>query len=113
MTSLTNFYVKLQNIYKQKAASDIAIMRELVQKIDLKNKVNEKLISIFCENCLTLEFINFSDIYEEIEGCKPIDYFENDCYKWFIALKGWQKFHEYYKKKPTVYTFFFFLVIFF
>lgn len=102
MTSLTNFYVKLQSIFKQKASKDFMIMKELVEKIDLKKKVSSELLSTFCENCLTLEFIHFSDMHEEITATKSIDYFENDCYKWFIAMKGWQKFYEINRKKPTV-----------
>ena len=102
MTSLTNFYVKLQSIFKQKASKDLAIMKEFVEKIDLKKKIHAELLSTFCENCLTLEFIHFSDINEEITTTKSIDYFENDCYKWFIAMKGWQKFYETYGKKPKV-----------
>ena len=74
MTSLTNFYVKLQSIFKQKASKDLAIMKEFVEKIDLKKKINAELLSTFCENCLTLEFIHFSDIKEEITTTKSIDF---------------------------------------
>lgn len=102
MTSLTNFYVKLQSIFKKQASKDLVIMKELVEKIDLKKKVGAEVLSTFCENCLTLEYIHFSDINEEITTTKSIDYFENDCYKWFIAMKGWQKFYETNKRKPTV-----------
>ena len=102
MTSLTNFYIKLQDIYKIKAQKDIDIFKNIIKNFDLKKKISDEEIKIFCENCLTLDWINYSELNDEYKNPKEINCYENDCYKWYIAIKGVQEFIIRNKHVPTV-----------
>ena len=100
MTSLTSFYVKLQNIYKTKAEADIHKMRNYISQIT-NNKISDDILKSFCENTWTLEWINYRTLSEENNQPLPLESFENDIYKWYLAIKGCQDFENKNKRIPT------------
>lgn len=95
MTSLTSFYVKLQNIYKEKAYSDVQKMFVFVNKITDSIKFDE--VKIFCENCWTLEWINYRTLSQEYSKPLPLESYENTVYKWYLAVRGCQIYEERYQ----------------
>lgn len=92
MTSLTPFFLKLQDIYRVKANEDFKKMQSLVHKIT--DKITDEMIKTFCENSLTLEWIEFRDLAVENENPLVIESYENDVYKWCLAMKGFQMFEN-------------------
>ena len=99
MTSLTSFYVKLQNIYKQKAESDMKKLRTHISY--LNDKIPDDLLQSFCENSCTLEWINYRSLSQEDSKPLMIESYENDLYKWYFAIKGCQFFENKYKRIPV------------
>lgn len=98
MTSLTPFYIKLQSLYKQKAEEDFNKLKQYVMKIS-KN-FSDELLKSFCENSLTLEWINFRDMEIENSNPLPLESYENDVYKWCLAIKGCQIFQSRNNRAP-------------
>jgi len=98
MTSLTSFYVKLQNVYKDKAEADIKKMMNYIFQIT--DQITYDEVKTFCENCWTLEWINYRSLSQEDSQPLGIESYENDVYKWYLAIKGSQIFENKYKSPP-------------
>ena len=99
MTSLTSFYVKLQNVYKKKAEEDVKKIMSHIFKITEGVSFDEA--KTFCENCWTLEWIHFRSLKQEDEQPLDIGSYGNDVYKWYLAIKGCQIFENKYKRSAT------------
>lgn len=99
MTSLTPFFLKLQDIYRVKANEDFKKMQSLVHKIT--DKIPDEMIKTFCENSLTLEWIEYRDLALENENPLVIESYENDVYKWCLAIKGFQMFENRNDRKAN------------
>jgi len=91
--------VKLQNIYKQKAESDMKKLRTYLSS--LTDKIPDDLLQSFCENSYTLEWINYRSLSQEDSQPLLIESYENDIYKWYFAIKGCQFFENKYKRFPV------------
>lgn len=79
MTSSTDFYVQLQQVYKNKANEDLAEMREIVDStihsVSMLNQehnqyaVSDEELAIFCKNIHNIQAIKMGRLDIEIQRC--------------------------------------------
>jgi amyloid beta precursor protein binding protein 1 len=80
MTSSTELYVQLQQVYKNRANDDLGKMRELVESTirSLVNKnqvsspleISEEELAIFCKNIYNIQTIKMGRLDMEIQRCR-------------------------------------------
>lgn len=123
MTSSTQSYIQLQEMYKTKAEEDKIAMKKLVTDVvkshDLAISISDEDVSIFCKNVHNIRLIRTRsyaseydgtytsfDEQEEIQGdiagatFDPYEVPEQTPMLWYIALRACEQFYDEVGKYP-------------
>jgi amyloid beta precursor protein binding protein 1 len=102
MTSTTDFYITLQNIYQEKAHADLEEFTTLLHQVMLergvfKESISAEEIKLFCSNAQTLEVVRMRSPQEELTNPIWDDFADNfsdpdsSC-QWFIVVRAVESF---------------------
>jgi amyloid beta precursor protein binding protein 1 len=61
MKAQSNVYIKLQNIYKERARQDVSQVLETVRSIPGGDDVDPEQVELFCKNARFIKLINTSE----------------------------------------------------
>lgn len=105
MTSDTNSYITLQNIYKNRADCDYAEVLHNYQRIKGTNQEPE-IVKQFCKNLQTLELTRFRSLESEftsinVESIDEDEYEESKSLEWYLALRALDWFIQDQSREPT------------
>jgi amyloid beta precursor protein binding protein 1 len=112
MTSSTNLYVQLQQIYHAKAVSDVAAMRLLVPAA----LVDDDELDIFCKNVHHLDLLQTRTIWDEYNTTPtdelldewgmvtmdPYDVPEQTPFLWYMGVRACHVFFETHGRYPGI-----------
>lgn len=112
MTASTDSYVKLQELYHEKAQEDMRQLRELVPAAIVSNEELE----VFCKNVFNLDLLQTRTLVEEFEGTPseelvgdwamatfdPYEISEHTPLLWYIALRACHVFYRLHARYPGV-----------
>jgi len=112
MTSSTNLYVELQQIYHGKAVADIEAMRSLVPL----TLVDDDELDVFCKNVYHLDLLQTRTILDEYTGTSgnelrddwemvtmdPHEVPEHTPFLWYIGVRACHLFFETHTRYPGI-----------
>jgi NEDD8-activating enzyme E1 regulatory subunit len=112
MTSSTNLYVRLQQLYHAKAVADVAAMRLLVPAA----LVDDDELDIFCKNVHHLDLLQTRTIWDEytttptdellddwgMATMDPYDVPEQTPFLWYIGVRACHVFFETHGRYPGI-----------
>ncbi|KTW28465.1 hypothetical protein T552_01726 [Pneumocystis carinii B80] len=108
MKSDSESYIKLQNVYRQKAQEDYECVRKYVQDILLSisqpiSKISDEKIRIFCKQCKYMKILRYRSLKEEYTypDLKLIESSfstPDDLITWYIALRSYNKYKNIFGK---------------
>jgi len=107
MHSTTEIFIRLQNIYQQKANADAnkivtRVASFLTQLGRVPTEISEQEIKIFCRNALYLGAINYRSYETEISEPLPMEIEEEFDLKYFyITFRAIEKFYLENKRYPS------------
>lgn len=114
MTSETNTYIELQNIYKHKSEADQAAVRGHVNAI-LKGlgkgseTISDDLLTLFCKNSLFLRVFRYRTLAEEFDASKALvaesswqleDTVTNNLH-WYLLIRAALRFEGQHGRLPS------------
>jgi len=104
MTSTTDFYITLQNIYQDKAHADLEVFTTLLHQVMLergvfKESIPEEEIKLFCSNSQTLEVVRMRSPQDELTKPDWNDFADNfsdpdSCCQWFVLVRAVESFRN-------------------
>lgn len=110
MKSDSESYIKLQNVYRQKAQEDYEYVRKYVQNI-LKSikqpisKISDEKIRLFCKQSRHIKVLHYRSLEEEykypnLKLIKSSFSTPNDLIIWYIALRSCNEYRKIFEKYP-------------
>lgn len=107
MTSSTELYIKLQEMYGSRANGDCAAITAHVASIQkelgITRAIPEEFVKRFCQNAHCCEVFNFRTLEQELRPCTPDEggldlesqiSDEDSLIQWYIALRASERFRE-------------------
>ncbi|EMR08951.1 hypothetical protein PNEG_02730 [Pneumocystis murina B123] len=108
MKSDSESYIKLQNVYRQKAQEDYECVRKYVQDILLSisqpmSKISDDKIKFFCKQCKYMRILRYRSLKEEYRSpdlklIKSSFSTPDDLIIWYIALRSYNKYKNIFGK---------------
>eukprot|EP01126_Amoeba_proteus_P047199 TRINITY_DN5377_c0_g2_i12.p1 TRINITY_DN5377_c0_g2~~TRINITY_DN5377_c0_g2_i12.p1 ORF type:complete len:335 (+),score=61.65 TRINITY_DN5377_c0_g2_i12:941-1945(+) len=102
MTTKSHNYVKLQQIFRERAAQDFAVVKKYVQNLLISlNKspddVPDERIALFCKQASLMKVFYYPPIQHEYDPSRVqksnIPFYE-DCGKWYLTLRAASSFYR-------------------
>lgn len=105
MFSDSRRYIELQNIYKEKADSDIAAfnvhLEEIMKDLQLPNThISPEDAKLFCKNCHFLNVIRGKSIHDEHKSQNMTDSLFGECVDVYLAVRSVHKFVSQHNRYP-------------
>ena len=118
LTSTTALFVKIQNVYQQRATKDRSRIREILQSLETMTTdnpypfptISDELIDIFCKNVYNLRLLSTTTISSEIStlNLESISEAVMDTYEdapqtpilWYLALRAADRFYMKSNRYP-------------